>query len=46
MPLKVLTHRMKLKKFSNVVLPPDVKAIVEEYDLLPLVDCSLTVLDG
>ena len=39
------THRLKLKKFYNVEMPPRVKAIVEECGLLPMVDCPLTMLD-
>lgn len=44
--LKVPSHGLKLKDFTDVVMPPEVKAIVEECDLLSLVDCSLTMLDS
>lgn len=39
------THGLKLKKLSDIVIPSEVKAIVEDYSLLPLVDCPLTMLD-
>ncbi|CAL5209690.1 unnamed protein product [Lathyrus oleraceus] len=44
--LKVPTHGLKLKKFSNVEMPPEMKAIVEDYALLLKVDNSLTMLNG
>lgn len=46
MPLKMPTHGLKLNKFSDVEMPPEVKAISKDYGLLPLVDCSLTMLGG
>lgn len=42
----MFTHGLKLKKFLDVVMPPEVNAIVVECDLLPLVDCFLTMLNG
>lgn len=42
--LKVSTHGMKLKRFSNVVMPPEVKTIVDECGILPLVEILLTML--
>lgn len=40
------THGLKLKKFSDVEKPLEVKVIVENCGLLPLVDYSLTMLEG
>lgn len=46
MPLKVPTHVLKLKKFSDVEMPPEVKELVKDCSLLPMVDYSLTMLDN
>lgn len=43
--LKVHTHGLKLKKFYDAVMSLEVKAIVEECSLLPLMDSSLTMLN-
>lgn len=40
------THDGKLKKFSDVLMPGEVKGIVEDCSLLSLVDCSLTMIDS
>lgn len=39
------THGLKMKKFYDVVMPSEVKVIVKDCGLLPLVDYSLTMLD-
>lgn len=40
------TYRGKLKKFLDVEMPKELKAIVKDCVLLSPVDCLLTVLDG
>lgn len=41
------THpRVEAEKISYVVMPPEVKAIIEDCDFLPLVDCCLTILES
>lgn len=40
------THKGKLKKFLDVEISEDVNVIVEDYNLLSLVDYSLTMLNG
>ncbi|CAK8568112.1 unnamed protein product [Lathyrus sativus] len=43
---EVPTCGLKLKKFSDVVMPPEVKRIIEECGLLSLVESSLIVIDS
>lgn len=44
--LKASTHSVKLKKFLDVSMPREVRAIIEKLSLIPLVDCLLTMLDN
>lgn len=44
-PLNVLTHELKLKKFSKVQMSNEVMMIIIDDGWLPLVDCLFTMLD-
>nr|XP_027188713.1 protein MAIN-LIKE 2-like [Cicer arietinum] len=44
-PLKVITHGLKLKKFSEVPVPHPVEHWIRESGLLPLSSAYLTMVD-
>lgn len=44
--MKVPTHGEKLKKFSDVPIPLEVRDIFDNYSLLWLLDYSITMLDA
>nr|XP_027186978.1 protein MAIN-LIKE 2-like [Cicer arietinum] len=45
-PLKVITHGLKLKKFSEVPVPHPVERWIRESGLLPLSSAYLTMVDA
>nr|XP_027186375.1 protein MAIN-LIKE 2-like [Cicer arietinum] len=45
-PLKVITHGLKLKKFSEVPVPHPVEHWIRESGLLPLCSAYLTIVDA
>nr|XP_004500033.1 protein MAIN-LIKE 2-like [Cicer arietinum] len=45
-PLKVITHGLKLKKFSEVLVPHPVERWIQESGLLPLSSAYLTMVDA
>nr|XP_027192939.1 protein MAIN-LIKE 2-like [Cicer arietinum] len=45
-PLKVITHGLKLKKFSEVPVPHPVEHWIRESGLLPLSSAYLTMVDA